>query len=129
MRCDIHALSEVQRLEALRILLVGSSKRTQHAAVELSRLGHSVLEAPDVADATHALMVQRFDAVVLVTARQQNETLWRGLQTAEFPVYRIGDCLAPGTTADSVFSGHRLAREIDSPDPRVPLPLLKRKAL
>ena len=67
MRCDIHALSEVQRLEALRILLVGSSKRTQHAAVELSRLGHSVLEAPDVADATHALMVQRFDAVVLST--------------------------------------------------------------
>ena len=30
---------------------------------------------------------------------------------------RIGDCLAPGTIAAAVFSGHAFAREIDAPDP------------
>ncbi len=29
----------------------------------------------------------------------------------------IGDCLAPGTIADAVFSGHCFARELDAPDP------------
>jgi dimethylamine/trimethylamine dehydrogenase len=68
------------------------------------------------------------DLVILVTTRRQNDGLWRGLQDADFPVYRIGDCLAPGTIADSVFSGHRLAREIDSPDPRIPLPFIRERA-
>ncbi len=30
---------------------------------------------------------------------------------------RIGDCLAPGTIASAVFSGHKFAREFDEPDP------------
>jgi len=30
-------------------------------------------------------------------------------------VVRIGDCLAPSTIAAAVYSGHRYAREIDSP--------------
>jgi dimethylamine/trimethylamine dehydrogenase len=37
-------------------------------------------------------------------------------------VYRIGDCVAPRLIADVVFDGHRLAREIDSPNPEEPLP-------
>ena len=37
-------------------------------------------------------------------------------------VYRIGDCVAPRIIADAIFDGHRLAREIDSEDPAVPLP-------
>ena len=40
-------------------------------------------------------------------------------------VYRIGDCVAPRLIAECVFDGHRLAREIDSPDPRMPLPFLR----
>jgi dimethylamine/trimethylamine dehydrogenase len=66
-------------------------------------------------------------AVVLVTTRRQNDALWHDQQEAELPLCRIGDCLAPGTIADNVFSGHRLAREIDSADPRVPLPFVRER--
>ena len=34
-------------------------------------------------------------------------------------VFLIGDAEVPGMIAQSVFSGHRLGREIDSPDPSV----------
>ena len=38
-------------------------------------------------------------------------------------VYRVGDCVAPPQLiADAIFDGHRLAREIDGPEPAVPLP-------
>jgi dimethylamine/trimethylamine dehydrogenase len=40
-------------------------------------------------------------------------------------IYRIGDCVAPRLIADCIFDGHRLAREIDSPNPVVPLPYLR----
>jgi dimethylamine/trimethylamine dehydrogenase len=44
-------------------------------------------------------------------------------------VYAIGDCVAPRLTADCVFDGHRLAREIDSADPRRPLPYARERRL
>jgi hypothetical protein len=37
-------------------------------------------------------------------------------------MYRAGDCVAPRLLADVIFDGHRLAREIDSENPAVPLP-------
>ena len=37
-------------------------------------------------------------------------------------VYRIGDCVAPRMISEAIFDGHRLAREIDSPDPARALP-------
>jgi dimethylamine/trimethylamine dehydrogenase len=33
--------------------------------------------------------------------------------------------VAPRLIAECVFDGHRLAREIDSPDPAMPLPFLR----
>jgi dimethylamine/trimethylamine dehydrogenase len=42
-------------------------------------------------------------------------------------LYRIGDCEAPRLTADCIFSGHRLAREIDSENPEVPLPFKRER--
>ena len=64
------------------------------------------------------------DAVVLVSQRRSNEALFRELKDAVGldalaeegvdALYRIGDCEAPRLIADAVFSGHRLAREIDS---------------
>ena len=73
------------------------------------------------------------DAVVLVTQRLSNEALY--LELAGSPeallsegiegLYRIGDCVAPQLLAEVIFDGHRLAREIDSPDPAVPLPYLR----
>ncbi|MCY4086376.1 MAG: hypothetical protein OXG37_05675 [Actinomycetia bacterium] len=72
------------------------------------------------------------DAVVLVTQRCSNDALYRALrsdpdrlrQAGVQGVYRIGDCVAPRLTADAIFDGHRLAREIDSDDLGVPLPYL-----
>jgi dimethylamine/trimethylamine dehydrogenase len=70
------------------------------------------------------------DAVVLVTQRISDERLY--LDLAADPqasaaagiegVYRVGDCVAPRLLADAIWDGHRLAREIDAPDPAVPLP-------
>jgi dimethylamine/trimethylamine dehydrogenase len=76
------------------------------------------------------------DAVVLVTQRQPVDSLFHQLHgdpsrlEAEDieAVYRIGDCVAPRLIADCVFDGHRLAREIDSDDPSVPLPYVRELA-
>ncbi len=70
------------------------------------------------------------DAVVLVCQRLSEDALYtevsadrRRLEEAEVQgVYRIGDCLAPRDVGDVIFDAHRLAREIESQDPSVPLP-------
>lgn len=73
------------------------------------------------------------DAVVLVTQRIPDSDLHRRLQRDERlidagieAVYRVGDCVAPRPqVADAIFDGHRLAREIDSDDPMMPLPCIR----
>jgi dimethylamine/trimethylamine dehydrogenase len=77
------------------------------------------------------------DAVVLVTARKSDDALYRSLD--ERPellkehgieaLYAVGDCVAPRLIADCVFDGHRLAREIDTADPRRPLPIKRERLL
>ncbi|TML84284.1 MAG: FAD-binding protein [Actinobacteria bacterium] len=72
------------------------------------------------------------DAVVLVTARISDDALYREVRADPGPleaVYAIGDCVAPRLIADCVFDGHRLAREIDAPDPARPLPYLRERRL
>jgi dimethylamine/trimethylamine dehydrogenase len=72
------------------------------------------------------------EAVVLVTARASHDELYRELRQGPGPleaVYAIGDCVAPRLIADCIFDGHRLAREIDSPDPRRPLPYVRERRL
>jgi dimethylamine/trimethylamine dehydrogenase len=67
-------------------------------------------------------------AAVLVTQRLSctelyNDLAGRDLQgTGIEGIYRTGDCVAPRLLADAIFDGHRLGREIDSRDPRTPLP-------
>jgi dimethylamine/trimethylamine dehydrogenase len=51
--------------------------------------------------------------VVMVTSREPQDTLYHSLRD-RFVVQRIGDCLAPGTIATAVYSGHRYAREADA---------------
>ena len=51
--------------------------------------------------------------VVMVTSRQPQDELFYAL-VDRIDIQRIGDCLAPGTIATSVYSGHRYAREMDS---------------
>src|SRR5438445_7927244 len=77
------------------------------------------------------------DATVLVTQRRSNEALYRelkdvaGLEALNAEgveaLYRIGDCEAPRLIADAIFSGHRLAREIDTDNPAVPLPFKRER--
>jgi dimethylamine/trimethylamine dehydrogenase len=77
------------------------------------------------------------DAVVLTTQRLSNDALYRelkrdpdGLDASGIEgLYRIGDCVAPRMLADTVFDGHRLAREIDTVDPATPLDWVRERSL
>ena len=68
------------------------------------------------------------NALVMVTARQPNDKLYRALETRRQEdaaigirsVTRIGDCEAPALIAASVYAGHRFAREFDmKPDSEI----------
>ena len=69
------------------------------------------------------------DAVVLVTQRVSRDRLYHELDGTLPRVHRIGDCVAPRILAEVVFDGHRLAREIDQPDPEVALPYLRERPM
>ena len=77
------------------------------------------------------------DTIILVTQRIADNALYRELSSDEEALadagikglYEIGDCVLPSLIAEAVFSGHRLAREIDSPNPRVPLPYIRERRL
>ena len=74
---------------------------------------------------------------MLVTQRLSNEELYLELRADEEALaaegveglYRIGDCVAPRMIADAIFDGHRLAREIDSENPAIPLPYRRERLL
>lgn len=58
-------------------------------------------------------------SVVMVTMRDAEDALYHALtanpENSPKTVTRIGDCLAPGTIAAAVYSGHRYARELGEP--------------
>ena len=72
-------------------------------------------------------MTQRLsdDALYLDLTADQEALSEAGIDA----VYRVGDCVAPRLIADAIFDGHRLAREIDGPDPAVALPYLRERPL
>ncbi len=77
------------------------------------------------------------DTVVLCTQRLSNDQLYRELKSDPAALeregiealYIIGDASAPRMIVDSVFDGHRLAREIDSDNPAMPLPFIRERRL
>jgi dimethylamine/trimethylamine dehydrogenase len=77
------------------------------------------------------------DGVVLVTQQVSDDALYRGLvddpsglEAAGIEaLYRIGDCVAPRMISEAIFDGHRLAREIDGPDPSVAMPFDRERSL
>jgi dimethylamine/trimethylamine dehydrogenase len=83
---------------------------------------------PRTANTTHHWM--GFDTLVVVTGRKSNNALFTGLKArkAEWDangiknIYVIGDAWAPKLIADATFEGHRLAREIEEPNPQFPKP-------
>ena len=60
-------------------------------------------------------MIVPCETLVLVTGRVAADDLFVELGGHQ-PVTRIGDCLAPSSIADAVYSGHRLAREFGETD-------------
>ena len=87
-------------------------------------------------DARHKDTVE-VDTVVLCTQRLSNDELYRELKSDPAALeregieglYIIGDASAPRMIVDSIFDGHRLAREIDSDNPAMPLPFIRERRL
>lgn len=77
------------------------------------------------------------DSVVLATQRLSDVGLHEELRLRSDDrkdagiegLHLIGDAYAPQMLADTIFHAHRLAREIDSPDPRTPLPFIRERRL
>ena len=77
------------------------------------------------------------DTLVLATGRISNTSLFRELKArkAEWAdeeidnIFHIGDCYAPRMIADSIFDGHRLAREFESDNPQYPLPWIRERQI
>ena len=98
---------EQHRIQA-RILGFGIAVETGSALVRVSE-GSVILES------VHTEATREVEAanVVMVTSREPQDALYFTLSD-RIPVQRIGDCLAPGTIATAVYSGHRYAREADA---------------
>ncbi len=103
-----------------------------HRGVTLERIEATGVAGSDEFGESFALEV---DAIVLVTQRLSNEQLYLELRSNPAAleaqgieaVYRVGDCVSPQIIADAIFDGHRLAREIDSENPAVPLPFKRER--
>lgn len=74
--------------------------------------------------------------VVLVTQRISDDTLYREISSdgrleaaGVKGAFLIGDAFAPVIIAQSIFHGHRLAREFDTEDPNTPLPYIRERRL
>ena len=65
--------------------------------------------------------------VVVADSRAPRDGLYREL-SERIDIVPIGDCLAPGTIASAVYSGHRYAREMDAALPDG-VPFLREHAL
>jgi dimethylamine/trimethylamine dehydrogenase len=102
----------------------------------LDRIEPGVCHAYNIWDPDHKQAFE-VDSVVLCTARLSDDQLYREIkddqgrleQEGIEAVYVIGDAAAPRMIVDSVFDGHRLAREIDSPHPEMPLPFIRERRL
>lgn len=107
-----------------RIMEAGVRVVTDHAVTAVHE-GHVVQECVF----THATAELRCDSTVLVTARLPNDVLCsdlaaRGDEWAAAglrSVTPIGDASAPSTIAAAVWSGHKVARELDDPNPTTAL--------
>lgn len=105
---EMLASSQLERIEA------------SHCVVRGRAIGERMIDA---------------DTVILVTTRISDDKLFRALQAQRdafsdygvTAVYAIGDCVAPRLIGDCIFDGHRLGREIDSVNPRWPLPIIKER--
>jgi dimethylamine/trimethylamine dehydrogenase len=86
-------------------------------------------DAIEVTDAFGQVASIEADAIVLCTQRRAEDHLYHELagdadaltEAGIRAVYRAGDCVTPRTIADAVWDGHRLARELETASPHLPL--------
>ena len=84
-----------------------------------------------------AVTEHAIDSVVMCSGRISNAELYQELRLYSDQVreagieqlFLIGSASAPGMMVDSIFDGHRLAREIDSADPSQPLPFIRERRI
>jgi dimethylamine/trimethylamine dehydrogenase len=102
----------------------------------LDKIEPGVCHASNVWNPAHSETFE-VDSVVLCTQRISNDELYFELRSDKAALeregieslYVIGDASAPRMIVDSIFDGHRLAREIDSPNPAMPLPFIRERRL
>ena len=125
LRFTLEEQRQYQRLAELRVKIVPQSlvlafDGTKADTLQIWSGAESAVEA---------------DSLVLVAMRASECDIYDGL-SADPQVVRdagikgvfvAGDAHTPSTIAQAVFSGHRLAREIDSDDPSVPLPYIRER--
>jgi dimethylamine/trimethylamine dehydrogenase len=107
-----------------------------HTYTMIDKIEPGSVELYNVWNPAHKERVE-VDSVVLCTQRLGNRELYEELradrgrfeQEGIESVYIIGDAAAPRMIVDSIFDGHRLAREIDSPNPAMPLPFIRERRL
>jgi dimethylamine/trimethylamine dehydrogenase len=107
-----------------------------HTHTMLEKVEPGACHAYNVWDTGHKDVFE-VDTVVLCTQRLSDDALYREVKADKArlesegieAVYVIGDASAPRMIVDSVFDGHRLAREIDSPNPAMPLPFIRERRL
>ena len=107
-----------------------------HTYTMLDRIEPGVCHTYNVWDPSHQEAIE-VDTVVLCTQRLSDDALYRELKADPAALeregieglYVIGDASAPRMIVDAVFDGHRLAREIDSEDPAMPLPFIRERRL
>ena len=79
----------------------------------------------------------QIESLVMSSARESDSEIYEDLrrhpelltQAGIEGLYVIGSAAAPGMIVHSIFDGHRLAREIDSPDPSQPLPFIRERRI
>ena len=107
-----------------------------HPYTMLEKIEPGVCHAFNVWNPAHKEQFE-VDTVVLCTQRLSNDELYHELRADKEAleregveaVYMIGDASAPRMIPDAIFDGHRLAREIDSPNPAMPLPFIRERRL
>ena len=80
---------------------------------------------------------EQFDTVVLVTSRESNNSLYKELRNRKDEweeeeiqaVYQAGDCFAPRLISETIFDGHRIAREFESENPQRPLHFIRERVV
>ncbi|TDQ84128.1 dimethylamine/trimethylamine dehydrogenase [Dongia mobilis] len=105
---------ELQRI-ALRLDEAGVTGLTHHVLVGADSGGVELRHRHTSRPRTVAV-----DMLVLVTARQPVDELYRDLAGAVIDVVRIGDCLAPGAVFHAVHGGHRAGREFGAAEQEIP---------